>query len=360
MVPPYTFTKFLLLPAEIRLKIWSMACRIDEPTIHEIESIGWHSDPSGSSTISHGCESDSWRFPAVPHVCQESRAAALKVYTCLPCSHALRRSDHAWVNTLYNSFYIGGDKWTQFKIFIDLLIRQNTTRPLPYAIMHDLASLTSLRFLIVEFNVFGAVPAKLWFEFPKLQVLTIAFYPRDEILDEELGENEIPEDIRFVKTNLQRWPKFQKRAAWIHRVATDSLSTAKKEEALEGKIPGIEVVLQRTGDEEIDGEINGELGADYVASGGEDPELDRSNTTGSSDNNRDDDSLWYKEAAARVTQTVSMTDIKLWKQKYHPNRRVGLVGTAERATSKAKGSCYTDSEHESGNMAGTVTDDSWS
>jgi hypothetical protein len=153
MVPAYTFTKFLLLPAELRFKIWSMACRIDEPTIHDIESMRWHSDSFGSSTISYGCESDHWRFPAVPHVCQESRDAALKVYTCLPCSHALRRSDHAWVNTLYNSFYIGGAKWTQFKIFIDLLIRQNTTRPLPNAITHDLASLTTLRFLIVEFNI---------------------------------------------------------------------------------------------------------------------------------------------------------------------------------------------------------------
>jgi hypothetical protein len=319
MVPAYTFTKFLLLPAEIRLKIWSMACRIDEPTIHEIESMQWHSDLSRSSTISHGCESDNWRFPTILHVCQESRAAALKVYTCLPCSHTLRRSNHAWVNTLYNSFYIGGFKWTQFKIFIDLLIRQNTTRPLPSAIIHNPASLASLRFLIVEFNIFGAVPTKLWFEFPKLQVLTIAFYPRDEILDAELEENIFPPDMRFVKTNLQQWPKFQKRAAWVHRVATDSLSAAKKEDALEGKIPRIEVVLQRTGDDEIDWDINGKLGPDYVASGGEDPEPARSHATESSDNNRDDDSLWYKQAAARVTQTVSMADIKLWKQKYHPS-----------------------------------------
>jgi hypothetical protein len=103
MFPAYTFTKFLLLAAEIRLKIWSMACRVDEPTIHEIESMQWHSDLSRSSTIDHGCDSDNWRFPAVAHVCQESRAAALKVYTCLPCSTTLRRSDHAWVNTLYNS-----------------------------------------------------------------------------------------------------------------------------------------------------------------------------------------------------------------------------------------------------------------
>jgi hypothetical protein len=320
MVPAYTFTQFLLLPAEIRLKIWSMACRIDEPTIHDIESMRRHSDSFGSSTISHGCGSDHWQFPAVPHVCQESRAAALKVYTFLPCSHALRRSDHAWVNTLYNSFYIGGDKWTQFKIFIDLLIRQNTTRPLPNAITHDLASLITLRFLIVEFNIFGAVPAKLWFEFPKLQVLTIAFYPRDEILDNEPEEDIFPPNMRFVKTNLQPWPKFQKRAAWIHKIATGSLLAAKNEEALEGKIPRIEVVLRRTGDEEIDWEINAELGPDYVA---EDPELDRNNATESSDNNRDDNSLWYKEAAARVTQTVSMTDIKLWKQKYHPGERIG-------------------------------------
>jgi hypothetical protein len=232
----------------------------------------------------------------------------------------LRRSDHAWVNTLYNSFYIGGDKWTQFKIFIDLLIRQNTTRPLPNAITHDLASLITLRFLIVEFNIFGAVPAKLWFEFPKLQVLTIAFYPRDEILDNEPEEDIFPPNMRFVKTNLQPWPKFQKRAAWIHKIATGPLLAAKNEEALEGKIPRIEVVLRRTGDEEIDWEINAELGPDYVA---EDPELDRNNATESSDNNRDDDSLWYKEAAARVTQTVSMTDIKLWKQKYHPGERIG-------------------------------------
>jgi hypothetical protein len=125
--------------------------------------------------------------------------------------------------------------------------------------------------------------------------------------------------MRFVKTNLQQRPKFQKRAAWIHKVATGSLLAAKNEEALEGKIPGIEVVLRRTGDEEIEGEIDAELGPDYVA---EDPELDRNNATESSDNNRDD-SLWYKEAAARVTQTVSMSDIKHWKQKYHPSQRVG-------------------------------------
>jgi hypothetical protein len=350
------FTKFLLLPAEIRLKIWSMACRIDEPTIHEIESMRWHS-LRGSSTISHGCESVHWQFPAVPHVCQESRAAALKVYTCLPCSHELRGSDHAWVNTLYNSFYIGGDKWTRFKIFIDLLIRQNTTRPLPNAIMHHLASLTTIRFLIVEFNIFGAVPAKLWFEFPKLQVLTIAFYPRDRILDVEPSQGKLSANIRLVKTNLQRWPRFQRRAAWIHRVATDSLSAAKKEEALEGKIPGIEVVLQRTGDEELDKEINGELGADYVASGGEGPGLNRSNATQSSDNNRDDDSLWYKEAAARVTQTVSMTDIKLWKQKYHSSRRVGSLQRLREKPIQPMGSHYTDSEHDSGNMVGTITAD---
>jgi hypothetical protein len=229
------------------------------------------------------------------------------------------RSNHAWVNTLYNTFYIGGDKWTNFKIFIDLLIRQNTTRPLPNAIMHDLASLTSLRFLIVEFNIFGAVPAKLWFEFPKLQVLKITFYPRDEILDVERDENAWLGGYRFVKTNLQRWPKFQKRATWIHRVATDILSAAKKEVALEGEIPRIEVVLQRTGDDEIDWDINGELGPDCVASGGEDPELARSYAAESSRNSGDDDSLWYKQAAARVTQTVSMSDIKFWKQKYYPS-----------------------------------------
>jgi hypothetical protein len=77
--------------------------------------------------------------------------------------------------------------------------------------------------------------------------------------------------------------------------------------------------LQRIGDDEIDWDINGELGPDYIASGGEDPELARSHATESSDNNRDDDSLWYEHAAARVAQTVSMTDIKLWKPKYYPS-----------------------------------------
>ncbi len=74
-------------------------------------------------------------FPAILHVCLQSREETLKVYTKIRTTNLLimprvRLYANLYINTLYDRFYIGGDKRDNFKILIHLVIKANTTRPL--------------------------------------------------------------------------------------------------------------------------------------------------------------------------------------------------------------------------------------
>jgi hypothetical protein len=45
--------------------------------------------------------------------------------------------------------------------------------------------LRNLRNILVDLNIFGAVPGAIWTKFPKLETLSIVFYPYKEIQDAE-------------------------------------------------------------------------------------------------------------------------------------------------------------------------------
>ncbi|KAG4443110.1 hypothetical protein IFR05_001436 [Cadophora sp. M221] len=136
-VPAYTFTKFPKLPLELRLHIWNLLCRTDEPSTYilvntkaERSSWGYYSDsvnerstrciqPSMSRpqrSVIHG------QSPVAVRVCKESRAEAHEVYALIlyrahyPLSYEDRQYDNqgnlfyeeqpgdrmCYINTLYN------------------------------------------------------------------------------------------------------------------------------------------------------------------------------------------------------------------------------------------------------------------
>jgi hypothetical protein len=104
---------------------------------------------------------------------------------------------------------MGHQKWTRFKILVDLLIRLNTTRPLQTLVQKDLNRLQNIRFFIVDFNIFGAAPSRLWAEFNKLMKLTIIIYPYKMISDpEKMRYHNVPSFI-----TPQRGSYYGKRAA---------------------------------------------------------------------------------------------------------------------------------------------------
>lgn len=54
---------------------------------------------------------------------------------------------------------MGGSEWTDWKILIDMIIKQNTTRPIHKSVASDVAALQSIRHLTVDLNIFGGAPA---------------------------------------------------------------------------------------------------------------------------------------------------------------------------------------------------------
>lgn len=64
-----------------------------------------------------------------------------------------------YFNTLCDSFYMGYKPWNEFKILVDILIQLNTTRTLRTNVRKEMKQLHNIRHLIVDLNIFGAVPA---------------------------------------------------------------------------------------------------------------------------------------------------------------------------------------------------------
>jgi hypothetical protein len=345
IVPAYTLTKFGVLPRELQARIWSMAARFNEPKTQvfvSMQSLGGKG--KGSSLIDY--KGSSWRpelFPKVLHVCRHSREEALKVYTQLRTTKNLKLIFSPprvapYVNTLYDNFYLGGDKWDDFKILIDLLIKGNTTRPLLPEVQKDLEGLQNIRCIIVDFNIFAAAPVKIWAEFPKLERLWIAFYPFNVIKDRELENEEgiVPRNPKFVKPQRGSWAG--KRADWIINATTKAFETA-KQELPHWRVPKIEAVVRKTG-EDIDYEI--EALEEY-----QDDEITEEYDFSEDERERDEaESNWRQQAAARMTHSVSRERIKHLKRKYRPSQRYSLV-TAW-SIGKKLNQYITDSEQEEG------------
>ena len=132
-------------------------------------------------------------FRAVLQVCRSSGVEPLKVYANIsynPGRYPDNEGPKAFINTLYNQFYIGSHCWDRFKIFFHSLIKLHQTRPFSQAICSGREGLQSIHLLTVDQRIFGTAPVRVWAEvFSNFVVFTIAFYPfpADEESEEVKG-----------------------------------------------------------------------------------------------------------------------------------------------------------------------------
>lgn len=163
---------------EIQLHIWSMA--IEPPTVpktHILMSMTQeyvnlsqrkreNNNPAGSSSIHR------YFLPrkgdigpiVLTKVCPDARATYRDVYTKFPC-----REGSYYDKVVYHShdtsndnFYISSTcDWTDYKILVDLVILQNTTRPPCKQVEADVAGLQRIRHLTVDLNIFGGAPISI-------------------------------------------------------------------------------------------------------------------------------------------------------------------------------------------------------
>ena len=278
-------------------------------------------------------------FPAVLHVCRRSREEAVKVYTQLSTTMPYRRrSNRRYINTLYDTFYLGGYEYEEFKVLIDLVVKANTTRQLLPEVQDDLERLQNIRLLTVDLTVFSAVPAKLWAHFSKLEKFSIAFYPSDMRADTVL----IPSstyDLELVRP--QRGTKFGNRARWLVSIIKKALESAAKDVTPHWTVPRIEAVLLmtcRAFDDDVEMEYKDEdTDIEYECSDDEREDTER-------------ETKWRGQITAQITHTVSEHQINLWKRKYLPGRRAGTV-ELEAGEAIEDGSYYMGSKTEGGGFA---------
>jgi hypothetical protein len=267
-----------------------------------------------------------------------------------------RRGRFANFNTLYDTFYIGGYHWQSFKILVDLLIKMNTTRDLQFGAKEEVKNIQNIRLLIVDLNIYSSLPTHLWLQFPKLELLTIAFYPFPTIHDIEPQED--PESLEFEKPYKRS--RFGKRAEWISKTVTESFENIKKD-LPQWKVPKIDVVVRLTGvDEDFEVEDALDYDSEDECEQGEDAE---EKTEGGKENEEDgnddddneeaeddlesevDESAYYEQLEARMTHEVPREEIKRLKRKHHPSKTVGI---ADWECGRPVGTYFTDSENESG------------
>jgi hypothetical protein len=158
--------------------------------------------------------------------------------------------------------------------------------------------LRNLRNILVDLNIFGAVPVAIWTKFLKLETLSIVFYPYKEIQDAEPNGYF---DRRFAFTR-PRNGRYEKRASWIVGTATSALEAVRKNTAPEWKLPTIVAVLRS--DVITDG--------DHYDSDSEEEEEEISEDGSEGDDDEIvevDDSIWYQQAAARMTHEVPKEEL---------------------------------------------------
>lgn len=327
-----------------------MAARSGRPKIRKILAMRYdvspsHSDGALAGRASEGSsriirEHNTWRSEKTPitlRVCRDSRRVAQRIHTRMRFCGARQRAQRpeAYFNTLYDQFYLAEYPWNDFKILIDILIKQNTTRPLQSKVQRDMDRFFEIRYLTLDFHVFAGVPASVWVEFPKLVRLTIGIYPYEAINDREA----IPDrDLGFVKP--QKGSKYGKRADWVLSAASTALRVA-GDERRNWRMPELEVLVRLTGDQIDDTveehwtedleeyeqavalymEDSTEQEQEHTEDNSDDTSSDHANEE-VTDEEEDTDSAWFEQADARMKQTVSPAEIKLLKQEHHPSRKI--------------------------------------
>ena len=377
MVPAYTFELFPKLPTEIQYRIWSLAARVEEtkPNVHRVISMREERGQSGEINYKHFSkylEGSSQLLvtcldeytglvmdrvtppPIVFQICSDSRKIGQEIFAKLPFVHWLNmgKSLKMYYHTRYDNIYLGkqifgGNTWSEFKILVDLLLKQHTTRSFKPAVQREMEEFKKIQNLIVDLNVFAGAPLKLWAEFPKLEQLTIAFYPFDQVHQPEtfLAPGS---DIKPKFNVPKAGSKYAARAEWIlHSVAT-SLERVVRKHLPGWKIPKLKVLIRNTGDYHLDKEVQDGLPMPIDQGADE--------TDGQDHKEEDDDSAWYESAARAMTYHVPIEEIKSLKHKFLPSREVDplewwLSGPREEMLKREYKEYYTDSEGEEGQVA---------
>lgn len=309
-VPAYTFTRFPELPTELQHQIWSLGACFENPQLYHLQDVRSHDFLNrngrrlrryGSSQV-YQAGDKAYTVPVVLHVCRASRMVAKSIHSLLPCR---RLNRDQYFNTLYDTFYIGGEwSWHNSQILVDLLIRLNTTRPIPEPARTDVQKLQHIKHLQVDFNIFADLPIGIWVEFYQLESLTIVIYPTDDFTS--FFDPTLVNESAFAELNVRS--KHGKRGQWLIDFALESFKDAKErtERISQWKIPKIKVVLRRRW-RSIDGfdqMHNAQDGLDFNVE--PDGDLD------------EDDSLWYKKAATRMVHAVPENEIRFIVQRHHP------------------------------------------
>ncbi|PVH74907.1 hypothetical protein DL98DRAFT_575367 [Cadophora sp. DSE1049] len=355
-VPAYAFTRFPNLPPELQLRIWSIASRTLESTIRTLISMKWerekrHEDLprryklKGSSRIRHDLRDSPVKstYPSVLRICRDSRAVGLSTFKLFKLDVGC-----AWIPVAYDLFYIGGDGWKKFKLLIDCLIRENTTRKQDPVVCEDLDKLLRIRHLIVDFNVFAAAPPTIWTHFTDLATLTVAFRPTLSIdqrpVQDAFGP---PENPRFITPHISN--KYGIRASWILGAANRKLRTV-LEDRPKWKIPHVDVTVRAPDNAGLKMAIQ-EPGMDQsLGSDAEGPDQIVVES--------EQEATWLEQATTRIAHIVSDAQIRKLKRRHHPSRYLDIWDMDFQAalqphegnnvSTREPDTYYTDSENESG------------
>jgi hypothetical protein len=382
MVPAYTFELSPKLPTEIQYRIWSLAARVEEtpPNIHRV--VCMHDEPGqngefnykhfskylkGSSQLLSTssryvtCLDESTRLamdretlPIIFQICSDSRKIGQEIFAKLPIVHYqnMGKSSKMYYHTRYDSIYLGkqkfgGDTWSEFKILVDLLLKQHTTRSFKPAVQREMEQFKKIQNLIVDLKVFAGAPLKLWAEFPKLEQLTIAFYPFDQVYQPEtlIAPGLDIEPKFFVP---KAGSKYATRAAWILQSVTASLERVVRKQLPGWKVPRIKVLARKTWNYHLDNAVQHGLPMPIDQGAHE--------TDGQDHKEQGDDSAWYESAARAMTYHVPIEEIKSLKHKFLSCRKVDplewwLSGPREEMLKCEYKEYYTDSEGEEGQEA---------
>ncbi|KAH9215923.1 hypothetical protein DL95DRAFT_388237 [Leptodontidium sp. 2 PMI_412] len=343
-IPAYTFTRFPDLPMEIQLRIWSMASRSQEPATHSLIGMDWEEEYNGcrvnrrgSSRLQHAnwtSPSIEALWPVILRTCRNSRYVGLSVFARFNFEHM---GFFPYVPVAYDSFYIGCSPWTEFKLLVDLLIKENTTREMDSAVKTDLAMLCKMRHIVVDFNVFAGVPSTVWTHFPDLESLTVSFYPSVHIVDTNKDKHGPATRPTFVTPKPDT--KFGRRAEWITTAVNTRLQTA-KDTVHNWTLPKIQVVLRGSEDDEVS------RGDRHPGESGDEDDGSTDDESENGELQAKKEAIFYSEASERLSRIVSKADISRLKRRYH-RRRVVKFHADDETGRRQFGQYFTDSENES-------------
>ena len=180
--------------------------------------------------------------------------------------------------------------------------------------------------------MFGVLPVRIWAEFTRLEVLTIAFYPWLEIDNTEvLASVASPEFIEL----RDRESRCGKRADLILKIASDSFDALQRDMP-QWNAPKIKVVARKTGefhdeleekfrksDEDPNSVAEGNLNDNRSTRSLPEEDNDDNGTDPAFEEDGDEDADYYLEELPNVMSHQAWKDeLKNLKHTYHPSRKI--------------------------------------